>query len=134
MLDGKAYYRAVRGHMLAYNALFRILWKNVLAWLHSNNRKLHLDMEVEKLVTAFNGEGSGSPNQLEEFVFELTNTMKLENTQELFAEFKHQFEVYPNFLLLCSYMDMMETLLDFIRANREGNWRRQLDAFTAVFP
>jgi len=31
MLDGKAYYRDVRGHQLIYNALWRLRWPQVMA-------------------------------------------------------------------------------------------------------
>ena len=35
----------------------------------------------------------------------------------------------PNFFLWRTYMNMVETLLNFIRANREGNWNLHLQSF-----
>ena len=32
VLEGKAFYRAVRGHMLAYESLWRIRWRKFLEW------------------------------------------------------------------------------------------------------
>ena len=40
----------------------------------------------------------------------------------------------PNFKLWSSYMSMFEILLDFIRAEREGNWNLHLEAFAAMLP
>ena len=134
MLDGKAYYRAIRGHVLAYEAIFKISWQMFLDWLQSTNRQLNLDTELHNLVEAFTDDGSDSPRCLHEFVLQLTNAMQRENMNKLFAEFKRNFQNYPNFLLLSSYMDMVEILLDFIRANREGNWQLHLDAFAAMLP
>ena len=40
----------------------------------------------------------------------------------------------PNFKLWSSYMSMVEILLDFIQAEREGNWNLHLEAFAAMLP
>ena len=42
MLDGKQYYRPVRGHTLAYETLIRISWHYFTAWLRDNERELDL--------------------------------------------------------------------------------------------
>jgi len=99
MLDGKAYYRAIRGHVLPYEALFRIRWQMFLDWLQSTNRQLNLDTELHNLEEAFTDDGSDSPRCLHELVLQLTNAMQRENMNKLFAEFKRNFQNYPNFLL-----------------------------------
>jgi len=40
----------------------------------------------------------------------------------------------PNFRIWLTYMDMVEILLDFIRAERDGNWTLHLDAFAVMLP
>ena len=39
MLEGKAYYRAVRGHFLAYEALFRLKWNKFKEWLQDKSEQ-----------------------------------------------------------------------------------------------
>ena len=76
MLDGKVYYRAVRGHPLTYEALAtQVANIQVIHQAHSDN---------------------------------------------------------PNFKMWSTYISMIEILLDFIRAERDGNWILHLEAFTAM--
>jgi len=42
--------------------------------------------------------------------------------------------VNPNFKYWWSYMDMIEILLMFTRAQREGNWELHLHAFQRMLP
>ena len=78
MLDGKVYYRAVRGHPLTYEALAtQVANIQVIHQAHSDN---------------------------------------------------------PNFKMWSTYISMIEILLDFIRAERSGNWMQHVEAFTAMLP
>ena len=40
ILEGKSYYRAVRGHTLTYDALFRLKWKEFVTWLTDRNHRV----------------------------------------------------------------------------------------------
>lgn len=44
-MDGKAYYRAVRGHVLAYDALWRIRWRLFQDWLIEKGNKTLDEMD-----------------------------------------------------------------------------------------
>ena len=45
-----------------------------------------------------------------------------ENIITMMEEFDKEFSDFPNFVLWRTYMKMVEILLDFIRANRDGDW------------
>ena len=50
MLDGKAYYRAVRGHQLTYEALWHIKWPMFGLWLADNGHMYMKWMSKQTLV------------------------------------------------------------------------------------
>ena len=64
----------------------------------------------------------------------LVTTLKTHDVLGMMDEFDNTLQHLPNFVLWRSYMKMVETLLDFIRANREGNWALHLDSFSAMLP
>ena len=47
--------------------------------------------------------------------------------------FDSQFQGNTNYVFWKTYMDMVDILLLFIRAEREGNWKLHLEAFAAFF-
>ena len=53
MLDGKAYYRAVRGHTLAYEALFRIQWNHFMKWVTKEKKENCINIQVEHIANMF---------------------------------------------------------------------------------
>ena len=46
MMDGKHYYRAIQGHIWAYEALSRIKVEALLDWLQRQNPELHQELVV----------------------------------------------------------------------------------------
>ena len=65
---------------------------------------------------------------------ELSNALNTQQVQSLMKDFEREHSDNPNFKLWSSYMSMVEILLDFIRAEREGNWNLHLEAFAAMLP
>ena len=59
-----------------------------------------------------------------------TSTRKLVTTliysDQILKDFEREHSDNPNFKLWSSYMSMVEILLDFIWAEREGNWNLHL--------
>ena len=47
-------------------------------------------------------------------------------------KFDHVHHHNPNFPLWSTYMSMVEILIDFIRAERDGNWKLHLQSFSAM--
>ena len=54
-------------------------------------------------------------------VDQLSDALHSEEVDSLMEEFDHVHSDNPNFMLWSSYMSMVEILLDFIRARRDGN-------------
>ena len=55
MLDGKAYYRGVRGHQLAYEALWHIKWQMFGRWLseHGHEDEVNVAKPAQNVVKLF---------------------------------------------------------------------------------
>ena len=132
MLEGKQYYRAVRGHLLTYEALSRIYWQYFTSWLTSNEREVNLKSMIDQIVKEFSHRDSD--DGAVKAVNCLVTTLKTHDVLGMMDEFDNTLQHLPNFVLWRSYMKMVETLLDFIRANREVNWALHLDSFSAMLP
>ena len=138
-MQGKAYYRAVRGHTLAYEALSRIRWEYTLQWMKAEG-KFEFDgvpEEVEKVSNLFHRKQTGQKRYEDdvcEAVCDLTEALHSSNIQVLLKEFDTTHAKEPNYVFWVTYLEMVEVLLDFIRANRDGNWKLHLDAFAAMLP
>ena len=65
---------------------------------------------------------------------ELSNALNTQQVQSLMKDLEREHSDNPNFKLWSSYMSMVEILLDFIWAEREGNWNLHLEAFAAMLP
>ena len=56
------------------------------------------------------------------------------NTAEFIQEFIDEISTDPNFKLWNGYMAMVETLFNYVRADREGNWQLHLESFAVILP
>ena len=65
---------------------------------------------------------------------QLSNILESEHVQGLMTKFAKTHSGNPNFRMWSTYMNVVEILLDFIRAERDGNWTLILEAFAAVLP
>lgn len=136
MLDGKAYYRAVRGHQLTYEALWHIKWSMFQLWLREKGKED--EVEVEKLAQhvadLFKKRDNSEREDICDAVGTLADYLRGNDIQDLLKEFSSHHADNPNFKLWSQYMEMIEILLDFIRAQRDGNWGLHLEAFSAMLP
>lgn len=136
MLEGKAYYRAVRGHLLTYEALWHIKWLMFESWLEKIGRKDEADVKVAvgKVVQHFQEREKAQAEVLCTAVEGLINTLQTGAVQGLLESFEKEHSSNPNFTLWSTYMKMVEILMDFIRAERDGNWTLHLESFAAMLP
>ena len=67
-------------------------------------------------------------------VEQLSTILESEHVQGLLTKFAKTHSGNPNFRMWSTYMNMVEILLDFIRAERDGNCTLLLEAFAAIFP
>ena len=56
MMEGKAYYRAVRGHTLTYEALWQMYWRLFSSWLKDTGQDANLTTKVIGIVEAFDSD------------------------------------------------------------------------------
>jgi len=64
----------------------------------------------------------------------LSYALRSEELESFMEEFDQVHCDNQNIMLWSTYMSMVEILLDFIKAERDGNWILHLEAFTAMLP
>ncbi|KAK3746534.1 hypothetical protein QZH41_007378 [Actinostola sp. cb2023] len=131
VLDGHRYNRAVRFHKLMYEALMRVAWKGFISWL----QKFHSD-KINIVQDAIDDLEGLCQNVCHE---EYEKAMQ----SPLYFCITELFSVYLDYLrcdngnlsgFWMTYVDMVEIMLNLIRASREGNWTLHLSAVRAMIP
>ena len=128
VIEGKQYNRCIRTHKLLYEAFMRLIWKGFLNWISeecvSDNEEVNA--QIEDLCEEFSPEVFR--NILKDKSFSIV--------YELFQDYRKT--LYNENGNMCafwmSYIDMVEVLLDLIRASREGNWTLHLASIRAMIP
>ena len=134
LMKGKSYNRGIRGHKLAMEALFRLLWKSFQQW---NSKR---QAEEERIIS-------------EQFLDKITECRVLvqnksdvlENVEELALNMQEVVEMLERFkqdsrsrskmfAFWEEYCTMVIILLQFIKAERSGNWKLHLSAIAAMLP
>jgi hypothetical protein len=128
IMKGKSYNRGIRAHKLAMEALFRLMWDAFVAWYESHHgeyegRVVNEDAVVEKVevcrctITA-KGEVRPCMEELQEETLEL---------RSLFQESKSESRANSKmFAFWDDYGHMVKLLLQFVKAERAGNWEMHL--------
>lgn len=134
LMLGKSYNRGIRAHKLVMEALFRLLWKAFLEWL--SKKAGALDNEVKQDVVRRSSECQ-STIKMEGFVNDAW--LKLQGCVEplfsLLDAFKSECkEKSKVFSFWVEYIDMVLVLLQFLKAERTGNWKLHLSATAAMIP
>lgn len=134
VLDGKAYYRAVRGHLLTYEALWRLKWRMFQTWLQNKNEADLRDLEpaLQDVSEAF--EAKADRQDIYKTVTNLTETITELRVTELLDDYDKEMSHINNFAYWQTYLRMVEILLSFIRAQRTGDWPLHIQAFSAMLP
>ena len=136
IMKGKSYNRGIRAHKLAMEALFRLMWDAFVAWYESDHGEceghiVNEDAVVEKAevcrraITA-KDEVRSRMEELQE------ETLGL---RSLFQEFKSESKAYSKmFTFWEEYCHMVKLLLQFVKAERSGNWEMHLLCVSAMIP
>lgn len=118
VMAGKSYNRGIRAHKLTFQAMWRILLPQLQSFIGQNNQQLNRKMEavvaddnVQNLIT-------------------LLETKDFRDAVNAFVASKDN----ANFQFWWSYMQMVEVLLLYIRAQRDGIWNLHLHAFKSMLP
>ena len=122
VINGKAIKRAMRAHKLTSQALWRILVPLIVRFCEHTNEDL-----AKKIADL----QSSSENPVQELI----GTLESSEFQAVFEEFVEKKSLENvNFKFWWSYPEMVSILLNFTRAQREGNWTLYLNSFCCMLP
>ena len=119
IIEGKHYNRAVRAHKIVSEALWRLKWEKFGNWLMLNEHPIINDMELLEAIKQIRSQ----PSEMT-----LNTLLRMRCFEELFAlvkEFNSTLNT-PMALYWSSYLEMVDLMLCFICASREGCWNLHL--------
>lgn len=123
VLTGKHYNRAVRSHKLMSDALQRMRLETYLHSLAEDDAN-----KVEQLIKELQ-EAFPFPAY-----YDIINSERFIEFELSFHKFLETNRNKPTFQFWNSYLDMVENLLLFLRATREGNWDLHLASVRRMLP
>ncbi len=119
VLAGKFYARGIRAHKLSLQAMWRILMPQLL------------DFIGEKI---FSCKKMLEESMQEKNLSKLISILESKNFIDVLDGFVASKESDGNFRFCWSYMEMVQILLQFIRAQRDGMWKLHIYAFQRMLP
>lgn len=136
IMNGKAYYKCSRGHKLMYEAKMRVKINEMVDWLAKEKKVEILDvlsntMEDVKVIREAMANGADT-NHIKEQLRHMS--LKMDTLEEAFEAFNEAGAHKPNFKFAQQYLNMIELLLQFQRAEREGNWNLHLSTCARMIP
>lgn len=111
---------------IVFEAMHRMLWQGFKIWLQSKDTSVNyptIVSDIQKIRKEFNQD---------EFQ-KLLSSEKFVELSRLYEEYKQE-NNGPLKVFWISYLEMVGTLLSFIRATREGNWDLHLECIRAMLP
>lgn len=130
LLTGKSYNRGMRGHKLLMEAMFRLEWQAFVTWLPSHGGIN--EAAVVQAVTACRQAVQDDEN-IEEALQQLKQHLR--TVDEQFTMFKNEARSKSDlFAFWDDYVTMVQLLLQFIRAERSGDWSLHLSAAAGMTP
>lgn len=134
VLEGKAYYRAVGGHILTYEALWWLKWQCFEKWLSDRHTdRPALQEELDDIQSAF----SCSPkihDDVQMACLNLSERLKETDTISPLEKFEQQMINIKNIAFWHTYLWLIEILLSFIKAQQTVDWLMHVEAFAAMLP
>ena len=124
ILSGHHYNRSIRANKMMYEALVRLRWKAFLEASSANECDSALDLAKE-----LNEVGPTMK------LFDITQQDRFTAILTMYQSFieKERLE-NPTFDYWSSYIDMVQCLLLFLRATREGDWKLHLASLRQILP
>ena len=124
-----------QGSQLTMEASWRLLLQKFSAWQTSNGRQSYAqlcdfaapiaEMFLERRDTDYS---QLDQNKLDDF---MQHVQELRDEFEVFLEEHSQNSTFTFWKM---YIDLVQILLNFVRAEREGNWELHLEAFQQMLP
>ena len=126
LLKGKSYNRAVRGHKLLMEALFRLQWKSFIK--QNSSREMNA-MNEETVIANIEELRADVQESLERTMDEMVTV------EQQFSLFKKEARTKSDmFAFWDDYIMMVQLLLQFIRAERIGDWALHLSSTAVMVP
>ena len=122
-LSGAHYNRSIRCHKLMYEALHRLRWQCFLETI--------TEMELENVETIMSALKEKFPKQNHK---EVVLSQQFSSLCHKYDSFIASKEECPTFRFWSSYLEMVEVLLLFVRATRQGDWLLHLSAVRSMCP
>lgn len=124
VLTGHHYNRSMRAHKLLFEAMQRLRWKQFLQVLSTNEQE-----EATEVVSKLREVGPTSEFNV------FANDDHLHSVLDKYENFISKSRaVNPTFDLWSSYLDMIATLLQFVRATRQGLWELHTSVLQSMLP
>ena len=131
ILAGKSWNRAIRAHKLTLEALSRLYLSSFKQWQDQKGKTSYI--KCSKLAKDFGT--SINIDQREDTKNALNNFLQcLEPFLNDMQEFNNEMKTNATFVFWKQYMDMVQILLCFILAEREGNWLLHISTFQEMLP
>ena len=132
LMKGKCYNRGIRAHKLCLEVFFRLMWDAFILWYESRDEKipeepvLHKIADCVRAVESYKESAPESARKITTDLMEIT---------DLFAIFKSENQERSKlFAFWDEYCSMVTTLLQFLKAERTGNWKLHLSSTAAMLP
>jgi hypothetical protein len=131
ILNGKSWNRGARCHKLTLEALWRIIFTKFLVWCENrkDDRPLQWNVEIDQLQQAFMMKDNSALHIAAE-----KSLVCATECIELVTVFEDELKENSTSRYWLEYKDMVFTLMDFIRAEREGIWDLHLASFSDMLP
>ena len=127
ILEGKHMKRSVDAHIMTLQVFFDLY---IEAFFEEQSALQDLLKEpLQELVDAFKGRNASAVSQKHQYLLECMNQHDLHNK---LTQFEEHHKENPMFVVTLRYMDMVLTLLEFIRATRAGLWSLHLSSMEGL--
>ena len=136
VMKGKSYNRGIRAHKLAMEALFRLMWDAFIRWYASHARDGE-ECLVDEDAVIRKAEECRRAIRRKADVQSSLNEFQQETTElrSLFQDFTAQSRAKSKmFAFWDEYGEMVKLLLQFVKAERTGNWELHLSSVSAMVP
>ena len=132
LVKGKSFNRGIRAHKLLSEAMFRIIWMASIEWYSKSGNCITDESKIIQSITSGINvvqEKGNVPERVEQLCGELAELIKA------LEVFKSEARVESKmFAFWEQYCDMVNALLQQIKAERSGNWDLYLSTLAVITP
>ncbi|XP_031340958.1 uncharacterized protein LOC116169072 [Photinus pyralis] len=129
IMEGKKWNKGIRAHKVTYESLMRIFTPMFEKWLIECKSDLIHTINMSRLKANEISKKIKKQKPLTDFFDIIKSCEELQNAFRDFIDSQS-----PTFQLWCSYLNMVETLLEFLYSERTGKWELHLQSFRKMLP